>query len=357
MALYAQTDHIQSIIIHEGPLSNLDWYNYTDGPNALLPPEDPLYDPADRIALPWYDAAGFNKTTAVEIVLYSVTDSSPVQPYIKLWGTDTQVFGNVTNTVSAGPGTGNNYKVEVVNNGGWMHVLLHANDLLIFDSGALSVPYYDTGLITHTYRSTAGAGRSNRYRVDNSRVTTEVTTTTVATSDLMDVFLSDNVDGSLVRQLLNEDMVDTSILNAMEFGQTIYKVADMDERDLIRAWGARGVLVLVLDPRTGANADATVTGGAAMYTGTWNRLVGTVWTKVYEAESLDLVFDYADILNTPVLPNSTASEIDQMVINMNTLQTNVANLFSAIEDGNGDIVYNGSTLTNAGNVSLATVNW
>ena len=361
---YAHNAEIHSIIIHNQSINGVAWDNYVVGPNAMLPPEDPMYDPADMTLEHWYLSPAFVTADAVEAVLFS-SDNTGNQPYFKLWGTDTAV-GTIVNPYTLDQNAETDWVLDVQNSNGFMLVDLYADGVLILTSGELTIPYYDTGVVTHTYRATHGSPDAEQ-KVTDASIVTGVVTTSVATSDLMDVFLSDNVDGSFVRQLLNEDMIDTSILTAMDAGQTIFKAADMDARDLIEPTQYKNVLVLVLDPRTGVNADATVSTGAAMYVGeyqgvdlnpqTFEETVNIDWTKVYEAESLDLVFDYTDILNTPVLPNSTASEIDQLVTNMATLQTNVANLFSAIEDANGDIVYNGSTLSNAGNVSLATVNW
>ena len=81
-------------------------------------------------------------------------------------------------------------------------------------------------------------------------------------------------------------------------------VADITARDALTNV-ITGDLVWVTD----ASADQTVESGAACYLASVASSVVT-WTKVAEAESMDLVISWADIQNKP---SSTVAEIDQAV--------------------------------------------
>ena len=179
--------------------------------------------------------------------------------------------------------------------------------------------------------------------------------------DLMNLSLVSS-DSALMRSLISETSVTTDITTALGQDQHMYIAADMDALETLNdsltvaAGNASPAnhLVWVIAPQVGLDPDSSVITGSATYLWDTN---GQAYTKVFEAESMDLVFDWADVINTPVMPTSTAAEIDQMVTNINLLQTNVANLFTASESAGGDIIYNGSTLSNAGNVILGSTAW
>ena len=174
-------------------------------------------------------------------------------------------------------------------------------------------------------------------------------------TDIMDVYLADGSLGNISRNLLSFGDVDTTIADLIAQDQFFYHVEDMDERDLIHPSEGRNAMALVNNPRQGVRADPSVKKGSAMYKG--NKKNGnTTWDKLYETESLDVVFDYEDIINAPTLPNSIYSEIDLMVYQISQLQTNVTNLFSSTEDAQGNIIYNGKALA-IPNVFVGDTNW
>lgn len=95
------------------------------------------------------------------------------------------------------------------------------------------------------------------------------------------------------------------------------------------------VTVFVAD----ASADPTVTAGSAYYF--IEQSSGTI-TKISEFESLDLVLDWANIINKPV---STVAQIDQAVTDSHT-HANKTELDKIGEDANGCLTYDGNPVVN-----------
>lgn len=172
----------------------------------------------------------------------------------------------------------------------------------------------------------------------------------------MSLYLADQA-GTATRHTITQAEVDTKISEALGGTNYMYLTADMDTRDTLGGTLTKNSLVLVQSPQTGTNADATVTAGAAMYFFDSEAAPGSEWTKVYEAESLDVVLDYANIQNTPTLPTSTPAAIDTAVQTLTSLLATLTNLTSATEDANGNLIYNGQTLDNSNSVILTTTNW
>lgn len=101
-------------------------------------------------------------------------------------------------------------------------------------------------------------------------------------------------DGSNVEEKLKE------LSNLIAAGHNVFIKANIGERDAIDSKKA-GDRCYVTD----ATGDPTVTKGAAEYI--WD---GSKWVKTYEAESLDLVLDWALIQNKP---SSAVGDIDDAV--------------------------------------------
>ena len=130
--------------------------------------------------------------------------------------------------------------------------------------------------------------------------------------------------------------IDTSIagLESAIAGKAPVKVvANISARDALTGV-ITGDLVWVTD----ASSDQTVTSGAACYLASVSgEPATTTWTKVAEAESMDLVINWADIQNKP---SSTTSAIDQAVTDSHT-HANSTVLAGLSADGtSGNLVYN-----------------
>ena len=91
-----------------------------------------------------------------------------------------------------------------------------------------------------------------------------------------------------------------------------------------------GQLVWVLN----ATGDGSVSSGAAEYL--WN---DPNWIKVSEAESMDLILQWANIQGKP---NSTPSEIDTAVLNSHTHDNEA--VLDSLSDSSGVLAYNGSAV-------------
>jgi hypothetical protein len=90
-------------------------------------------------------------------------------------------------------------------------------------------------------------------------------------------------------------------------------VADITARDALTT-ASDGIITGSLVWVTDASDDSTVSSGAACYLANVSGSTIT-WTKVAEAESMDLVINWADIQNKP---SSTVSQIDQAVTDSHT---------------------------------------
>jgi hypothetical protein len=104
-------------------------------------------------------------------------------------------------------------------------------------------------------------------------------------------------------------------------------VADIAARNALVL--TKNTQVLVLD----ATGDSTVTSGAATYL---YRVSTTSWIKISEAESLDLVLQWANIQGKPT---SSPSAIDTAVSNSHT-HTNKTQLDKIGENPDGHFTYN-----------------
>jgi hypothetical protein len=105
-------------------------------------------------------------------------------------------------------------------------------------------------------------------------------------------------------------------------------VADIAARDALSP--TVNTQVLVLD----ASDDATVTSGAATYI---YQVSTTTWIKISEAESLDLILEWANIVGRP---SSSPAAIDTAVSNSHT-HANKTQLDKIDEDIDGNFTYDG----------------
>lgn len=144
--------------------------------------------------------------------------------------------------------------------------------------------------------------------------------------DFAELYIS-NQAGSAVRRLPSRSDIETMVAAAVAGTSHMYVVADIAARDALAPTVVTQALVV------DATADATVASGAATYV--FNP-TGSVWTKISEHESMDLVVNWTDIQGRPT---STAAEIDGAVAIAHS-HSNKTTLDKFSED-NGDVMYNG----------------
>lgn len=150
-----------------------------------------------------------------------------------------------------------------------------------------------------------------------------------ARPDYVEMYVT-GTSASTVKRIIDtaqvQAMIDAS-LSAMTGGLVF--ADDITARDALTP--TDGLQVYVLD----ASADSTVASGAATYI---YRLSNTTWYKTSEAESLDIVLNWASITGKP---SSSAASIDTAVTNSHT-HANKTELDKIGEDGSGYITYNGA---------------
>jgi len=155
--------------------------------------------------------------------------------------------------------------------------------------------------------------------------------------DYVEMYVT-NAAGNAIRRIITSDDVQNMIDASISNGVTI--VNDIAARNALSPYN--GMQVLVLD----ATADSTVTSGAATYV---YRESTTSWVKISEAESMDVVLDWANIQNKP---SSSVSAIDSAVANSHT-HSNKTQLDLISQDGDGNLTYNG----NPPRARLETTGW
>lgn len=101
-------------------------------------------------------------------------------------------------------------------------------------------------------------------------------------------------------------LTNIAINNALKSFNSLEIVPDIAARNALTL--TRSALVLVID----ASADATVNAGSALYA---FNIVGAVFTKIAEYESMDVTMTWANIQGKPV---STPTQIDSAVSNSHT---------------------------------------
>lgn len=129
------------------------------------------------------------------------------------------------------------------------------------------------------------------------------------------------------RHIINKSEIQTLITNAISASTDILIVNDIAERNALTLTTVKYVYV------KNATADTTVVSGGATYI--YNP-ADSSWTKVSEAESLDVVLQWANIQGKP---SSTTAQIDTAVANTHT-HANKTQLDKIGEDANGNMLYN-----------------
>lgn len=122
-------------------------------------------------------------------------------------------------------------------------------------------------------------------------------------------------------------------------------VADITARDALT-----GVNTGDLCWAKNASADSTVSSGAACYIAEVSGDPATVtWTKVAEAESMDVVLNWADIQDKP---SSTVSAIDQAVTNSHTHSNSTVLAGLSADATSGNLVFNSKELTGETGIAI-----
>jgi hypothetical protein len=135
-----------------------------------------------------------------------------------------------------------------------------------------------------------------------------------------------------------QDMIDLSLSG---FNQTEI-VADIAARNTLGSTLNKNTSIWVID----ATGDTTVASGAALYL--FKESDGS-FTKISEAESMDVVVDWSAITNKPT---STVTDIDDAVTKRHVHDNkSVIDKFTA--DTDGDVLFDGKPIGNA----LATNAW
>ena len=145
---------------------------------------------------------------------------------------------------------------------------------------------------------------------------------------------------SKVRRVINEADVKRLINAATDKLGALEIVANIAARDAMSL--SANAMVLVLD----ASADSTVKAGAATYA---YRHSDTSWTKISEAESLDLNLSWANLTGKPT---STAADLDDAVSKAHS-HPNKTQLGLIGQDASGNFTYNGA----APKIAWDTAEW
>ena len=144
----------------------------------------------------------------------------------------------------------------------------------------------------------------------------------------IEIYVSNNAGTALKRLLTDADiqaLIDASISG---LAGEMPIVADIAARNALSP--TKNTQVLVLD----ATGDSTVASGAATYL---YRVSTTSWIKLSEAESLDLILQWANIQGKPT---SSPSAIDTAVSNSHTHNGNLTQLNKIGENADALFTYN-----------------
>ena len=148
-----------------------------------------------------------------------------------------------------------------------------------------------------------------------------------ARPDFVEIYVTDNA--GVAKRVFNEADVDALITARLSAINEIAVVADITARDAVDTTTVTYVYV------EDASADASVTNGGATYL---YNAGSTSWVKTSEAESLDVVLDWANLQNKP---SSTPTDIDAAVAATHT-HANKTELDKIGEDADGNLTYDGS---------------
>lgn len=154
----------------------------------------------------------------------------------------------------------------------------------------------------------------------------------ISTADpsIMDMYVSSS-DGTTSRHIVNKSEIQDMINASLASFSSLDVYADIAARDAV-ATPTVPTHAIVLD----ASADATVTSGAATYIYDPST---TQWYKISEAESMDVVLQWASIVGAPTSP---ISAIDDAVVKRHE-HTNKT-LLDSLSDVGGDLHYLGAPI-------------
>jgi hypothetical protein len=152
-------------------------------------------------------------------------------------------------------------------------------------------------------------------------------------TDHVEVYVTGNT--AVARRVFNEADVEALIDSRLAGVASVQVVADIAARDALQL--TENTQVMVLD----ASADATVDSGAATYI---YRASNDTFTKISEAESLDLALQWAAIVGRP---NSSAAQIDAAVAALHT-HANKSQLDKIGQNAGGDFTYDGREYVRSG---------
>lgn len=153
----------------------------------------------------------------------------------------------------------------------------------------------------------------------------------------VEVYVTDNA-GVATRRTPTEADIASQITTALSGFSALEVVADITARGALSL--ASNTQVLVLD----ASDDPTVSSGAATYV--WDNANST-WNKISEAESLDVVLDWNNIVNGP---SSTPAQIDAAVAASHS-HANITELDKIGEDASNCLTYDGDGVVMTGNIN------
>lgn len=160
--------------------------------------------------------------------------------------------------------------------------------------------------------------------------------------DYVEIYITDK-NGTAAKRIPTTDdiqaLVDTATGGIVP-GSKLEIVATIAARDLLAP--TENITVLVLD----ATDDLSVESGAATYV---YEVATTIWHKISEAESMDLVLDWANVTNKP---NSSVADIDDAVAKRHD-HANLTQLNKIDQDVDGNFTYGGV----APKAALETNNW
>lgn len=149
-----------------------------------------------------------------------------------------------------------------------------------------------------------------------------------ARPDYVEIYATGST-ASVVKRVIDKSDIETLIDAKIDAFNSIEIVTDITARNALNP--TANTVVLVLD----ATADTSVASGAATYA---YRESTDTWTKISEAESLDLVLEWTNINNRPT---STVADIDDAVNKRHT-HANKTELDKIDENGDGNFTYNGA---------------
>ena len=156
---------------------------------------------------------------------------------------------------------------------------------------------------------------------------------TSANAEYVEVYVTSS--SGVARRVPKIEDINSAISNAIVSGSSLAIYATIADRNT-NALNNNHTYVYIID----ATGDATVASGGATYL--YNTTT-TIWVKVSEAESMDVVLNWADIQNKPT---SSVTDIDNAVT-LRHSHTNATVLNALSQDVAGNLLYNGNPVPTA----------